>query len=283
MTGATPRPEYTSRMAIDPAAIAQELIDAYEAGDLLPETLSSREGFDLDIAYAVEAELARRRRAQGHTVVGRKVAFANPAVWPKLSLQTVAWGSMYDDTVHPANEVEVTPVPFTYAPKLEPEVVFKMKGPVTGNPADAVAVLNAVEWISLGYEIVDCPFPEWQFQPADLVAAYGFHSGLVLGQPTIVTAANASMLAKQLAEFKLKLFKNGTFIEEGGGRNVMRNPALCVGELAAAITRSPWAEPLRPGELVSTGALTTPMLIAPGETWRAEAEGIDLAPLVMKL
>jgi len=25
------------------------------------------------------------------------------------------------------------------------------------------------------------------------------------------------------------------------------------------------------------------MLIAPGETWRAEAEGIDLAPLVMKL
>lgn len=275
--------EYTSRMTIDPAAVAQELIDAYEAGDLLPETLSSRPGFDLDIAYAVEAELARRRRAQGHTVVGRKVAFANPAVWPKLNLQTVAWGSMYDDTVQPANDVDVTPVPFTYAPKLEPEVVFKLKAPVTGNLADPAAVLNAVEWISLGYEIVDCPFPEWQFQPSDLVAAFGFHSGLVLGQPTVVNAANRSRLATELGEFKLKLFKNGTFIEEGGGRNVMRNPALCVGELAAAIARSPGAEPLRPGELVSTGALTTPMLITPGETWRAEAEGIDLAALVMKL
>jgi len=270
-------------MAIDPAAVAQELIDAYEGGDLLPETLSSRQGFDLELAYAVAAELARRRRAQGRTIVGRKVAFANPAVWPKLNLQTVAWGSMYDDTVQPANDVDVTPVPFTYAPKLEPEVVFKLKGPVTGNPADPVAVLNAVEWISLGYEIVDCPFPEWQFQPSDLVAAFGFHSGLVLGRPTMVNAANTSRLAAQLAEFKLKLFKNETFVEEGGGRNVMRNPALCVGELAAAIARSPWAEPLRAGELVSTGALTTPMLIAPGETWRAEAEGIDLAPLVMKL
>jgi 2-keto-4-pentenoate hydratase len=279
----TPRPEYTSRMASDPAAVAQELIDAYEGGDLLPETLSSREGFDLETAYAVEAELVRRRRAQGRTVVGRKVAFANPAVWPKLNLQTVAWGSMYDDTVQPANDVDVTPVPFTYAPKLEPEVVFKLKGPVTGNPADVSAVLNAVEWISLGYEIVDCPFPEWQFQPPDLVAAFGFHSGLVLGQPTVVNAANAPTLAKQLAEFKLKLFKNGTFIEEGVGRNVMRNPALCVGELAAAIARSPGAEPLKPGELVSTGALTTPMLIAPGETWRAETEGLDVAPLVMKL
>ena len=231
----------------------------------------------------MEAELARRRRALGHAIVGREVAFANPAVWPKLNLQTVAWGSMYDDTVQSANEVDVTPVSFTYAPKLEPEVVFKLKRPLTGNPADPVAVLNATEWISLGYEIVDCPFPEWQFQPADLVAAFGFHSGLVLGQPTMVNAANASRLATQLAEFKLKLFKNETFIEEGGGKNVMRNPALCVGELAAAIARSPGAEPLRPGELVSTGALTTPMLIAPGETWRAEAEGIDLAPLVMKL
>ena len=86
-------------MAIDPSAVAQELIDAYEAGELLPEPLSSREGFDLATAYAVEAELMRRRRAQGRAVVGRKVAFANPAVWPKLRLQTVAWGSMYDDTV----------------------------------------------------------------------------------------------------------------------------------------------------------------------------------------
>ena len=270
-------------MPIDPSAVAQELIDAYEAGDLLPQALSSREGFDLPTAYAVEAELVRRRRAQGRTVVGRKVAFANPAVWPKLNLRTVAWASMYDDTVQRANPVDVTAVPFTYAPKLEPEVVFKLKGPVTGDAADSVAVLNAVEWIALGYEIVDCPFPEWQFQPADLVAAFGFHAGLVLGPPTAVHASNAATLARQLAEFKLKLFKNDTFIEEGGGKNVMRNPALCVGELAAAIAQLPGAEPLKAGELVSTGALTTPMLIAPGETWRAEAEGLDVAPVVMRL
>ena len=98
-----------------------------------------------------------------------------------------------------------------------------------------------------------------------------------------MTGANAASLAAQLGEFKLKLFKNDTLVEEGGGRNVLRNPALCLGELAAAIRRSPWAEPLRAGELVSTGSLTTPMLIAPGETWRAEPEGLDVAPLVMKL
>ena len=270
-------------MAIDANAVAQELVDAYEAGDLLPQPLSSREGFDLAAAYAVEAELAKRRRAGGRTVVGRKVAFGNHAVLEKLQLQTVAWASMYDDTVHTASEIEVTPVPFAYAPKLEAEIVFKLKSPIAGDTSDPVAVLTSVEWLSLGYEIVDCPFPEWQFKPQDLVAAFGFHSGLVLGEPTLVTGTNAARLAAQLAEFKLKLFKNDNFVEEGSGRNVFHSPALCLGELARAIGSSPWAEPLRAGELITTGSVTTPMLIAPGETWRAEPDGLDVKPLVMKL
>ena len=270
-------------MPIDTKAVAEELIQAYASGDLLPDPLSSRDGFDLATAYAVEAELSRQRRASGRRVVGRKVAFANPAVWGKLNLETVAWASMYDDTVQAVQAVECTTVPFTYAPKLEPEIVFKLKATVEGDPTDPTAVLNAVEWLSLGYEIVDCPFAAWQFQPPDLVAASAFHAGLVLGSPTQVTSANITTLVQQLAQFKLKLFKNDTFVEEGAGRNVLGSPALALGELAAAIRRSPWAEPLKPGELVSTGSLTTPMLIAPGETWRSEPEGLDVAQLVMKL
>jgi 2-oxo-3-hexenedioate decarboxylase len=170
-----------------------------------------------------------------------------------------------------------------YAPKLEPEIVFKLRRPVDGDPTDAAAVLDAVEWLALGYEIIDSPFVDWQFQAPDLVAAFGFHAGLVLGTPTVVTSANMTALVDHLAQFKLKLFKNDTLVDEGGGRNVLRSPALCLGELAAAIRRSPWAQPLEVGELISTGSLTTPMLISPGETWRAEAEGLDVAPLVMKL
>src|SRR3954467_13447156 len=146
-------------MAIDTQALAQELVDAYAAGEMLPAPLSSREGFDLAAAYAIEAELSRRRRASGRTVVGRKIAFANEAVWRKLKLETVAWGSMYDDTVYPAHATAKTAVPFTYAPKVEPEIVFKLKRPITSDFADPAKVMEAVEWLSLGYEIVDCPFP----------------------------------------------------------------------------------------------------------------------------
>jgi len=267
----------------DAETIAQEVADAFASGRTFSSPLSSREGFTLEVAYAVEAALARRRSAAGRRMVGRKVAFANAAVWRALKIETVAWASMYDDTVQQAAEGTRTVVPFTFAPKLEPEIVFRLKSAVDGDPTDPAAVLGAVEWLSLGYEVVDCPFENWTFQAPDLVAAFGFHANLVLGRPTYITPANAAALAGQLSTFTLTLFKNDAPVEKGGGVNVLTNPALALGELAAAIRRTPGARPLEAGELVTTGSLTTPPRIHPGETWRAEPRGLDVAPLTMTI
>ena len=42
------------------------------------------------------------------------------------------------------------------------------------------------------------------------------------------------------------------------------------------------AIPLVAGEVISSGTLTHSVAIAGGETWRAEVEGIDLAPLTLR-
>ena len=39
------------------------------------------------------------RRAEGRATTGRKVGFANKAMWRVLKLQTLVWAHMYDDTV----------------------------------------------------------------------------------------------------------------------------------------------------------------------------------------
>jgi 2-oxo-3-hexenedioate decarboxylase len=57
---------------------------------------------------------------------------------------------------------------------------------------------------------------------------------------------------------------------------------LCLAELVAARSRQP-TDPLIAGDLVSTGTLTTPQPIAPGETWRAEVDALDLPPLTLEL
>ena len=235
-------------------------------------------------AYAVEAELARRRRVSGHATVGRKVGYANKAMWRALKLETLVWAHMYDDTVRYADgggaRLSISPM---HAPKIEPEIVLRLKRPLAAGDAHPAAVLDAVEWLALGFEIIDCRFPKWTFQPADFVAAYGLHAALVVGERRPVDAADIPVLVDALASFTIRLLKNGELVEEGSGRNSLRSPALCVAELAAAISRRDDAEPLAADEIISSGTLTGSQFIAAGETWSTVLEGIDLQPFTLQI
>ena len=269
--------------AVDVRAIAQELLLAHANGQILPVLPSSRDSeFDLSAAYAVEAELVRLRRASGRTTVGRKVGFANKALWRVLRLETLVWAHMYDDTVQYADQnIASLSLKHTFRPKIEPEIVFKMKRPANPAELDPTALLEAVEWLALGFEIIDCVFTAEKFQPADFVADFGFHSALVVGEPRRIEPQMIPTLVDQLARFKVRLLKDGQLVEEGSGRNALRSPAACLSELVSAISRHPSAAPLEAGELVSSGTLTDSQRIAPGETWMAIVDGLDLPDLTL--
>jgi len=283
-------------------ALADEIELAYARRQPIAEPSSARaEGLTLDQAYAVERELARRRHAAGHATVGRKVGFANKALWRVMGLSTVAWASMYDDTVHHAatNETSLS-IGRMFSPKIEPEIVIKMgtglegvsqtrprteraAGALHEAPPSACVALENVEWIALGFEVIDCPFPDWKFHPVDFVAAYGFHAALIVGAPLRIEAEMIPSLDEALSRFKVRLLRNGELTEEGAGKNVLRSPALCLAELASAVAGQAGATPLAAGEIISTGTLTTSRFIAPAETWTAEVEGLDLPPLSVRV
>ena len=266
----------------DTADIARELLAARSNRQILPASLTARDpGFDMSAAYAVERQLVDLRRAVGRSTVGRKVGYANKAVWRALKLDTLVWAHMYDDSVQYADSNAATlAIGRMVAPKIEPEIVFKLRAPLDGTSDPAVA-LDAVEWIALGFEIIDCVYPDWKFQPADFVAAFGLHAALVVGEPRPMDPWSMPALIEQLAQFTLRLSRNGEVVEKGAGKNSLRSPALCLGELAGAISRRMVDEPLAAGELVSSGTLTESRLIAAGESWTATVEGIDLPALTL--
>jgi 2-keto-4-pentenoate hydratase len=265
-------------------ALGLELTAAYAERRTLSTPPSSRDGLDLSTAYAVERELVRMRRSEGHQTVGVKVGYANKAMWRVLKLDTLVWAHMYDHTVRYANaNVATLSLAHTISPKIEPEIVFKMKAPLNVGITEAAAALEAVEWLALGFEIIDCPYADWKYQPADFVAAYGLHAALIVGEPRPVTAASISELVEQLPNFKVRLSKDGQLVEEGSGRNSLRSPALCLAELASAMAKQDGVEPLAAGDLVSSGTLTESTPIQPGATWTASVEGIDLSTLALTL
>src|SRR6201993_3401620 len=128
--------------------IARELLTAYETAQMVSVSPSERPGFDLDTAYQVEAALKKFREAAGHRAVGRKVGYANKAMWRILKLETLVWAHMYDDTVHYSDANSSTlSIAHPRSLKIEPEIVFGLKEPVTTeNPPDAAAALAHTDW-----------------------------------------------------------------------------------------------------------------------------------------
>jgi 2-keto-4-pentenoate hydratase len=209
-------------------------------------------------------------------------------MWRVLQLDTLVWAHMYDDTVRYADANEATlSLAGMVSPKIEPEIVFKMKAVGTPGVGDGVnaaaAALEAVEWLALGFEIIDCRYADWKYQPADFVAAYGLHAALIVGTPRPVRAEDIPELAEQLPTFKVRLAKDGQLVEQGSGRNSLRSPALCLAELASAMAKQDGAEPLAAGDLVSSGTLTESAPIQPGATWTAAVEGLELPALTLHL
>src|SRR5579871_1952408 len=127
----------------DAQAIAGELLSTYENGQMVSILPSGRPGFDLNLAYDVEAALKHSREVAGHRAVGRKVGYANKAMWRVLKLETLVWAHMYEDTLQFSEGSETAiRIKNPRSLKIEPEIVFGLKQPVTGG--DAASALASV-------------------------------------------------------------------------------------------------------------------------------------------
>jgi 2-oxo-3-hexenedioate decarboxylase len=266
---------------IDINGLAQELLFSYTTGATIAIPPSARHSdFDLNSAYAVEAEFSRLRKESGRQTVGLKLGYANKAMWRKLGLETLVWAHMYDDTVYRAGTgMAELGLPYYRSPRIEPEIVFGLKEPLASGGLDDDAVLRSVDWLAIGFEVIDCPYPEWQFKPTDFVAAFGLHMALVVGPRLQVQSEMIPALVNGLGTFKVWVSKDGQFIEEGSGKNALRSPARCLAELAGAVVRQPRTTPLVEGELVSTGTLTSGHPVTRGETWQVDVDGLPLSSL----
>ena len=87
-------------------------------------------------------------------------------------------------------------------------------------------MLDAVDWLALGFEIIDCPFADWKFQPPDFVAACGLHAALVVGPPRKIEPGMIAALVDEPPRFAVTLCRDGEQIAEGSGKNSLRSPAL---------------------------------------------------------
>ena len=266
---------------VDVEVIASRLIAAYDSAATLAPITASDPGFDVAAAYDVLCKIEAHRVASGWEPVGRKIGFTNRTIWARYGVYLPMWAHTWAHTVHhtTANRATLALAPFVQ-PRIEPEVVFKLRAPVP-MAADAYGALACVEWIAPGFEIVQSHFPDWKFGAADCTAAFGLHGALVVGAPLPVTDRNRAELAAALPSFTLTLLREGVVIDTGVGANVLDSPALALVHLARLLAQQPQFPPLAAAEIITTGTVTDAWPVAPGETWTSDYGALGLPGMTL--
>jgi 2-oxo-3-hexenedioate decarboxylase len=257
------------------------VLDAFASQRLIGLLSDSDPSLAEDGAYAIAHEIHHRRVQRGETPIGRKIGFTNRTILAEYGVSSPIWGHVYDSTVHQAAGSEMRlAIGHLIQPRIEPEIElhFARTPPVTH---DEAAILDCIDWIAQGFEVVQCPFADWKFSAVDAIAAFAVHGALIVGTP--VAVAGIEGCAAKLRSFKIALSRNGEQQATGGGANVLDSPLLAFAHLAEVLAAQARFPPVQAGEVVTTGTLTPLLPVDPGETWSTTLTGIELPGMSITL
>lgn len=270
----------------DVDAIARELDAAWASGRPLAPFSGRVAGFDTAAGYAVQRHRFLQRQATGVRRVGRKIGFTNRGIWPRYGVYLPIWGAMDDRSVQALPDVNGTgsgtlSLRGLFEPRIEPEIVLHLAS--APQPGEGPAqLLQRVDRVAHGFEIVQSPYPGWTFAAADAIAAGSLHGGLALG-PAVATAALAADPLAALSAFTITLSCDGQPRAHGSGANVLDGPLHALAHLVQVLADGPADDRLQAGEWVSTGTLTDALPLQAGQVWTTSLDGLALPGLRLTL
>jgi 2-oxo-3-hexenedioate decarboxylase len=261
------------------ARIADIVIATLDARAQLPPFTRSAAGLSMPDAYRVSRAVAARRVARGEAIVGRKIGFTNPAIWPEYGVDQPLYGPMYATTV---SHVDAPVASFSLdrfvEPRIEPEIVLGLAAAPSAG-MDEAALVACIGWVAHGFEIVQSLYPGWSFGAPDCVAGFGMHGALICGPQRPVAAGERGDVLTALREITVTLARNGETKDAGVGRNVLGGPVSALRRLVQVLAADPEAAPLAAGEIITTGTITRAFPIAAGERWTTAVAGLGLPGL----
>ena len=258
-------------------AIAAEAFTALRNTRQITPFSGRSPGLSVEDAYRITPLVRQMYEAEGERVVGRKIGFTNRTIWAQYGVYAPIWGYVFDRSARELETLEALPLgPFS-EPRIEPEIMFGL-GAAPSAEMDEQALSGCIEWIALGFEIVQSIFPGWKFEASDTIAANGVHGALLIS-PRHPFAPRAAEWRQKLSTFEIELACDGRLIDRGIAENVLGGPLSALRHLVGLLASDPVNPKLAAGEIVSTGTLTKAMPVSPGEAWTATPKGIPLDPV----
>ncbi len=224
-------------------------------------------GLTLDQAHTICEENIQVRLDTGEEMNGYKVGFTNIPVRDKMGLPDSTYGYLLDTMVlESGGEFQMNEL---IAPKIECEICFKLKAPLSGKGLTTGDVLAATEAVRAAFEICDARIKDWKCPYADFFADNGFSARIILGGKGWVSPDEVDLLNEEVV-----LTRNGVELARGFGKDAMGHPANAVSWLAGKLADR--GKSLNAGDLVMTGTLTPILAIEAPAVYKAEFSSLGV-------
>lgn len=213
----------------------------------------------LDDAYAIQSAQMARKLASGRKIIGWKIGLTSKVMQEALGIDTPDSGVIYDDMDF-ANG-GVVPVGRFIQPRIETEIAFVMKAPVSGEMSRE-DVLAATDYVAPAIEILDTrilrvdPVTKQPRKIFDTVADNAANGGIVLG------AARHDPKAVDLRWVGAIVAKNDEVVATGLGAAVLNDPVMGIVWLARRMGQ--YGQRIEAGQVVLAGSFIGPVECPPG-------------------
>ncbi|MGH3412140.1 MAG: 2-keto-4-pentenoate hydratase [Marmoricola sp.] len=226
---------------------------------------------DLDVvdAYEIQLRTVRRRLAGGATVRGHKVGLSSEAMQQMMGVDEPDYGHLLSD-MECFQDRPVRSDAYCY-PRVEVEVGFVLGSALPGTGCTGDDVLAATEHVAPAIELIDSRIADWDIRIADTIADNASSAGFVLG------GGRARPDELDLTGIEAVLQRNGEQVAEGRSDAVLGNPVTAVAWLARKVAG--FGVTLEAGHVVLPGSVHRAIDVRPGDSFRAELDGLGTVTL----
>ncbi len=244
----------------DLAKLAQIVDEAARSARAVPQ-LTLADTLTPDDGYAIQHLAFQRRLERGEKQVGIKMGLTSRAKMIQVNVSEVIWGQL-TDAMRVEDGGSIALKSYVH-PRVEPEVAFLLKKPLSGavSPAEAMA---AVGGVAPAMEIIDSRYENFKFTLPDVVADNASSSGFVLGA--------WSAPGPDLSNRGMIMEFDGRPVQIGSTAAILGDPLRSLVAAARMVGKAGFR--LEAGWIVMAGAATAAQPLVPGVHVRNTVEGL---------
>jgi 2-oxo-hept-3-ene-1,7-dioate hydratase len=231
-------------------------------------------GMTIEDGYRIGRAWVELEKAAGKKIIGHKIGLTSRAMQISSQIDEPDYGTLLDDMLYTAQAGAVLNIPVKnfIAPRVEVELAFVLKAPLTGPSVTVEDVLAATDYITPAIEIIDARIEQFDRHTKamrkvyDTISDNAANAGIVIGAGDPAFKADPRSTNRPWCGAILR--QNGAVEETGLAAGVQGDPAIGIAWLANKL--APWGESLQAGEIVLAGSFTRPVAAKAGDLFEAD-------------